>query len=514
MFLSLWKPLAIAEYILCLINARFIKIRTTKLKYLLTGIAVASMFITVQATEFNADMAYKKLQKHYALSDDLNKFSLSYQSSRFGKHQSYDYNTTKFSTSTSLLELDLSNDRFYQHSKSKYPGNFVFEFKHFKNDKIAVDYDVNGVINGKRVAKLNDKAVDHFMGEATKIVDFMAVKKLFEGTPSSKNTMSKTKVPSDLAISYNDISGDITIHQAQGKSSVNYNFNSDSLNLTSILNINKGTKTVFEQYKMGPQRQFASVISIYKKGRLAQKFKLKDLKLIDKIEQQHQEIPMGYGSLIEESSQELSLKKIANNLYLVTTASAGRNVLVNVQGKDLIIFGAPISDNKSQRTITLLENEFPDKKIKYVYVTHAHSDHIGGLRAYAKHGATILADVHSIEAIKTFPRFEQDIGLFKFNEIKHLSSVADATFHIPGNSHAKGQSIVYFADSKIIYEGDFLELPFDNTLPSQMPMPAKTFIEYVRNNKLRYSRIVGHHRNNDIKPAIVNAYYAKHMGKM
>ncbi|NQZ23736.1 MAG: MBL fold metallo-hydrolase [Colwellia sp.] len=479
------------------------------MKYLLTGLALSTMLITVQAKDFNADNAYKKLQKHYVLSDKLNKFSLSYNSSRSGKHQSYDYNTTKYSTTTSLLELDLSNELFYQHSRSEYPGEFVFEFKHFKNDKTALDYDVNGVINGKRVAKLSDKDVDHFMGLGTRIIDFLAVKALFSAAGTTN------KIPrSDLTISYNDISGDITIRHQQDKSTIDYNFNGNNLNLSSIHDNSKATRTVFEQYKMGPERQFASAISIYKKGKLAQQFNLKELKIIEKIKQQHQQVPMGYGSLIEKSSQELSLTKIANNLYLVTTTSAGRNVLVNVQGNDLIIFGAPISDLKSQKTITLLESEFPRKKIKYVYVTHAHSDHIGGLRAYAKHGATILADVHSIEAIKTFPRFEQDIAQFKFNEIKHLSTVADATFHIPGNSHAKGQSIVYFADAKIIYEADFLEIPFDNTIPSQMPMATKTFINYVHKHKLEYARIVGHHRNNDIKPAIVKAYSAMHMGMM
>ena len=253
------------------------------MKYLLTGLALSYMLITVQAKDFNAESAYKKLQKHYALSNKLNKFSLSYQSSRSGKHQSYDYNTTKYSTTTSLLELDLSNDRFYQHSRSEYPGKFVFEFKHFKNDKTALDYDVNGVINGKRVAKLSDEDVSHFMGLGTNIIDFLAVKALFSDTITSAAGKANKIPRSDLAISYNEISGDITIRHQQDKSTIDYNFNGNSLNLSSIRNNSKATHTVFEQYKMGPERQFASKISIYKKGKLAQQFNLKELKLIKNI---------------------------------------------------------------------------------------------------------------------------------------------------------------------------------------------------------------------------------------
>jgi len=62
-----------------------------------------------------------------------------------------------------------------------------------------------------------------------------------------------------------------------------------------------------------------------------------------------------------------------------------------VEMKDhVVVFDAPVSDWHSTWVIAAAQNKFPGKKVKYLVLTHHHSDHAGGLRAYAAEGATLV----------------------------------------------------------------------------------------------------------------------------
>ena len=150
---------------------------------------------------------------------------------------------------------------------------------------------------------------------------------------------------------------------------------------------------------------------------------------------------------------------------------------------------------------------FPEKRITSVYVTHPYSDHIAGLATFTKIGAVILADAYSIEAIRAYPRFKKDLATFKFQTIENDDLIEGVRFYVLENSRAKRQSFAYFEDKGIIYQSDFLEVPFDNTIPQILPSYSKTFIDFVRSKQLKVDRIVGHHRNNNISLNIMNKLY-------
>ena len=107
-------------------------------------------------------------------------------------------------------------------------------------------------------------------------------------------------------------------------------------------------------------------------------------------------------------------KEIASDLYLVTDSSASRNSLFKVNGDKIMVFGASGYTRLANKTIKLINKQFPNKKITSVYVTHPHGHQIAGLKAYVDKGVEILADEYSIEAIKAYPDFGNDINKFKF----------------------------------------------------------------------------------------------------
>lgn len=75
------------------------------------------------------------------------------------------------------------------------------------------------------------------------------------------------------------------------------------------------------------------------------------------------------------------------------------------------------------------------------------------------------------------------------------------------NTRSKRQSFAFFEQEGIIFQTDFLEVAFDNTIAKILPSYSKRFIEFVRSENLKVNRIVGFHRNNDISPEVMNKSY-------
>ena len=134
-------------------------------------------------------------------------------------------------------------------------------------------------------------------------------------------------------------------------------------------------------------------------------------------------------------------------------------------------------------------------------------DHTAGLAAYAKKGISIISDKYSVEAIKANPIFALDS--MTFLTIVHEQTLMGIIFYQLENSHSKGQTFAYIPEDKVIYEGDFLEMPIDKSIPSHMPKSTKTFLDYLDQEKIDVERIVGHHTSDNISREMIQAYLAK-----
>jgi flavorubredoxin len=237
------------------------------------------------------------------------------------------------------------------------------------------------------------------------------------------------------------------------------------------------------------------------------------LDILEEIEPTKLLIPEGFGPIIAKNDSKLVAKKIAQDLYLVTDSSAWRNNLFKVNGDKIMVFGAPGNPERAEQTIKLIIEQFPKKQITSVYITHPHSDHIASLSAYAKLGVTIRADAYSIAAIKAYIPFAGNISSFKFEAIEHNQIIDGVRFYVLKNTHSKQQSFVYFKDLGVIYQADFFEVAFDNSIAKVLPSYTKTFIDFIRGKQLKFSRMVSHHYNNNISPKIMDTAYDTHMMK-
>ena len=290
-------------------------------------------------------------------------------------------------------------------------------------------------------------------------------------------------------------------------------FSDNPLRLVSIENKSRRRISFYDDYQTTNGLTFARTITKYYDGATTPRFikRIDRLDIIDKIDPTKLQVPKAYGPIISETDRTLISKEIAPNLYLVSNAAAWRNTLFKVNGDEIMVFGGPVNSALAEETIKLILGQFPKKKITSVYVTHPHTDHIAGLPAYSKRGITIHADAYSVAAIKAFPLFANDIATFKFKTIEHEQIIDGARFYVLENSHAKRQSFVHFEDSGIIYQADFLTVALDNTTAKILPNYTKTFIDFVRGEKLKFSRIVGQQFNNNISVDVMNKAYSANM---
>jgi hypothetical protein len=442
-----------------------------------------------------------KLTLHYHKTSSITAFSLSYR--YFGRsdpYQSWDYQAPSRYSAFKVTDMDLSKKHYAQNVVHHYTGGLLVDEVHFQNNTESLRYEQNGILFGKRVSKQSMNSFERYKNLTLMNVDFFAIRPLLEETNVEKN----------VNVLQNALSKDITlIHKTSDDKVMEYVFSSSPLRLLSINNKSRRRIYVYGDYKTSNGLTFAHSLIKYYNGDTVPSFitQTDSFAIIDEIEPTKLQLPDEYGSIIPVFNNELALTEIAPDLYLVANDSANRNTLFKVSGNEIMVFGAPVNNKRSEQTIKLILAQFPHKRITSVYVTHPYSDHLAGLAAFTKIGAVIRADAYSIKAIKAYPRFKKDLATFTFQAIEHNDLIDGVRFYVLENSRAKRQSFAYFEDDGIIYQSDFLDVPFDNTIPQILPNYSKTFIDFVRSKQLKIKRVVGHHRNNNISLDVMNKLY-------
>jgi hypothetical protein len=158
-------------------------------------------------------------------------------------------------------------------------------------------------------------------------------------------------------------------------------------------------------------------------------------------------------------------EKMADGVWML---HGGHNSVL-VEFKDyLLLIEAPVDEARSLALIAEIKQLVPNKPIKYVFNTHHHSDHSGGLRTFVAQGATIITH----EANKAFfewawkqPRtlapdelskHPVDPTFITFSN-KYVLTDGDQTveFHWDfGDMHDQYLSFAYLPKQRILVEAD------------------------------------------------------------
>ena len=151
------------------------------------------------------------------------------------------------------------------------------------------------------------------------------------------------------------------------------------------------------------------------------------------------------------------LKELKIETYIVEPTNC--YIILDEKSKEIMVIDPAGDVNRIEEMINILNG-----KLKYIYLTHCHGDHIMGVPDLKrKCGGTVLIHREDSEGLN-----RMDINLSKYvnipeieleadsrvddNDLIHLGNLEFKVLHTPG--HTKGSTSLYCEKEKCIFSGD------------------------------------------------------------
>lgn len=202
-----------------------------------------------------------------------------------------------------------------------------------------------------------------------------------------------------------------------------------------------------------------------------------------------------------------TVSKIAEDVYLLQGLAGGtHNVLFVAFNDHVLVFEAPeqiLYNSNSVQAMAKIKETVPGKPIKYLILSHHHSDHAGGFREYVAEGATIVTTAETKKSLEKaalesslLPKISKGkrmtieaIAMKRvFQDDKHVVELYD----IGPNPHADQILVAYLPKEKILFQADLLNAAPNGTFPIAQDATV-SFSENLEKLGLAVEKIYGVH---------------------
>ncbi|MEO1204366.1 MAG: MBL fold metallo-hydrolase, partial [Pseudomonadota bacterium] len=163
-----------------------------------------------------------------------------------------------------------------------------------------------------------------------------------------------------------------------------------------------------------------------------------------------------------------------------------------------------------KKYLRAIRQTVPGKPVRYVALTHHHSDHIGGLRAFTEAGATLLAGetaarmarlaVESPATLSGDDWDDADPGSVDIDVVRGERVIADASMEVrlielpDGNPKADNYLMVYLPKQKLLYATAFIYPVPEAVFPPKESIPlSRYFVDWLDNSGLEIERVYNLH---------------------
>jgi glyoxylase-like metal-dependent hydrolase (beta-lactamase superfamily II) len=203
-----------------------------------------------------------------------------------------------------------------------------------------------------------------------------------------------------------------------------------------------------------------------------------------------------------------AVSKIANDVYILNGLAGGtHNVLFVAFNDYVLVIEAPeqiIFGNNSSQAIAKIKETVPGKPIKYLVLTHHHSDHAGGFREYVAEGATIVTTAGNKNFLERtasvdsslLPKLAKRTPVIEvlenkkrvFQDTNHVVELYD----IGPNPHSNEIIVAYLPKEKILFQADLLNPAANGSIPIAQDV-TPSFSQRLDQMGLQVEKIYGVH---------------------
>jgi glyoxylase-like metal-dependent hydrolase (beta-lactamase superfamily II) len=205
--------------------------------------------------------------------------------------------------------------------------------------------------------------------------------------------------------------------------------------------------------------------------------------------------------------RKVGVEKLAEGVYLVNNLGGGVYNVMAVEFADhVVVVEAPLSSQVADQAIGEIKKAIPGKPIKYVAVTHHHSDHSGGLRAFVADGAIVVTTPRNAGYVKSLVASKQltdglaksgkALNLELLNSKKRVFSDSTQTlelYDIGPSPHAAEMLVAYLPRQRIVFQGDLFFSPYEGQALGFAQETTQQFAARIRELGLNIDRLAGVH---------------------
>jgi len=267
----------------------------------------------------------------------------------------------------------------------------------------------------------------------------------------------------------------------------------------------------YSNYRTIGKVKFPGARVLYNSGGIVQEAEFTDLQINTKPGDSVFQGPDGFEKLAAgpATPPPPAVTKIADDVYMLNGLAGGTHNIMFIAFNDhILVLEAPeqiFYGSNSVQAIAKIKETVPGKPIKYLVLTHHHSDHAGGFREYVAEGATIVttpgnksflekaAAVESTLLPRVWSQNKLKIETLEnkkrvFQDDKHVVELYD----IGPNPHANEMIVAYLPKEKILFEADMLNPLANGTIPIAQDVTI-SFAERLQQLGLQIEKIYNVH---------------------
>ena len=170
------------------------------------------------------------------------------------------------------------------------------------------------------------------------------------------------------------------------------------------------------------------------------------------------DLPGGYVERADRGS--LRATSLGHGAYRIDGAPSGYHTGFVVGTNAVAIFDAPISPAEAEQVRAVIERTAPGRRITHVVASHTHRDHMAGIPAYLKSGATVLTGKGGGVALR---RQFENLPASAIEEVSTPRTLdlgdTKVILYPLASSHAAEMLVSYAPASRTLFQGDLFYLP-------------------------------------------------------